>query len=113
MSLRFRSETKHAVATGLGAGTTVIVPAVTQQFVGIYKLIVTCSATATLQIQDTGSNALSQTFSFGANGGTITLDIPINTEPWWISGNNITPGLGIQFVVTGTINYDMWYLQQN
>jgi hypothetical protein len=107
MSLRSRSEALHKTAA-ITAGTTVIVSAITQQVVNIYKLIVTCSATATFQIQDTANTVLSQNFSFGANGGSIVLDIPINLEPWW--GTN--PGLGIQFVTTGgTINYDVWYVQ--
>ena len=111
MALRSRFETIH-VSGALAASTTVIVSAVALQFAAIYKLIVTTSGTATLIIQDTANNVLSQTFSFGTSGGSITLDIPINNEPWWMSGNGITAGLGLQYVVTGTVNHDTWYLQR-
>lgn len=106
MALRSRSETSHVVVSA-PAGTTGVVPASGASYTGIYKIIVTCSATATLQIQDTASNVLSQTFSFGANGGSLALDIPINGEPWWQA-----VAAGIQFVVTGaTISADVWYKQ--
>lgn len=107
MSLKSRLDTTHAIVAA-AAGTTAVVSAVAGQRAGIYKMIVNTSTTATFVIQDTANTALSQTFSFGANGGTFTLDIPINLEPWWQSGN----GLGLQFVVTGaTVNVDVWYLQ--
>jgi hypothetical protein len=115
MSLRSQSETKHAVISA-AAGTTTVVAAPTGSAginagvltTRIYKIIVTVGTTATLQIQDTANNVLSQTFSFGANGGSITLDIPINGEFWWGGA----AGTGLQFVVTGaTVSADIWYIQ--
>jgi hypothetical protein len=102
-------ENLHALLSVAAATTTIVITAVVGKRAGIYRMILTCAAAQTLVIQDTASGVLSQTFQFGANGGSITLDIPINGDPWW----NSALGLGIQFVTTtaAQTSADIWYMQ--
>jgi hypothetical protein len=101
-------ENLHALLSVASATTTVVIAAVAQKRAGIYRMILTVAGAQTIVIQDTASTVLSQTFQFGANGGSITLDIPINGDPWWNSGI----GLGIQFVTStaAQTSADVWYM---
>jgi hypothetical protein len=109
MSLRPIPECQHVIVNSAAGGTLAAVAAVANQGVGIYRMILTVPSTITVTIQDTGSNALSQPFAFGASGGSITLDTPINGDPWW----NSKVGLGIQLNASTTVQVsaDIWYLQ--
>jgi len=114
MSLRLRSEAVHAFGAG-GAGTTAIVSAVAGQIVKVYRMIVVNGAAGqTITLQDTINTAISQGFLLLANG-TITLDTPINGDPWFFSGdrgnNPIIPGLGIQWNGSAAFSFDLWFLQ--
>jgi hypothetical protein len=112
MGLRFRSECKLVSSLGtnytIGGSPITIVPAsqvVGIQRVGVYRLVIVAVAAATIQFQDTGSNILSAQYPLGVNGA-MTLDTPINGDPWWIGGQ----GLGLQLLLTGTgpVAADIW-----
>src|SRR5712671_6353089 len=112
MSLRGRSEALHVFGNVAGAGPSAIVPAVAGQIVRVYRVIVVNGAVAqTITLQDTSNAAISQGFVLLANA-TITLDTPINNDPWWFSGDRGTavtvPGLGIQWANTAAFGYDLW-----
>ena len=111
MSLRTFSETSHAIISNGGAsGTTAIVAASGTTRCSIYKMILTTAGAVSVTIQDTTAVALSQVFAFGANGGSITIDIPINNEPWF--GPTVA-GRGLQFNISAAVQVsaDVWYLQ--
>jgi hypothetical protein len=108
MSLRQGQECSHVIVNS-SAGTTPVVAAVATLRVYIYKMILTIGTPAiTMTIQDTAGVALTQAFQLAA-GGSVTIDVPNNQEPWW----NSNTGLGIQFVQSGTTPYglDLWYVQ--
>jgi hypothetical protein len=111
MSLRTTAECAHAFGNQATSGGTTwtVVTAVAMRRVYVYRLIITLGSTAsTVTLQDTASNALSQAFNMTGNG-SITLDTPINFDPWW----QTALGLGLQFVASSnstTVSYDVWYL---
>jgi hypothetical protein len=110
--LRTLSSCLHTFGTST-ATTTSLVTGVANQRVSVYRLILTIGTPGvTVTIQDTASSAaLSQPFQLAANGA-VTLDTPINGDPWW--SNTVTAaGNGIQLTQSGTttIAYDLWYLQ--
>jgi len=98
------------VSNGGAAGVTAAVAAVATQSVGIFRMILTCNGASTVTIQDTTSVALSQGFAFGASGGSVTLDVPINGDAWWQS----VAGRGIQINSSAAVQVsaDLWYLQR-
>ena len=115
MSLRLRTEAQHVFANVAGAGPTAILAAVAGQIVKVYRMIVVNGAAGqTITLQDTSNTAISQGFLLLANG-TITIDTPINGDPWFFSGDRgaspIVPGLGIQWSNSAAFGYDLWYLQ--
>jgi hypothetical protein len=108
MSLRTSAECAHVFGSSSSA-TIALVSAVAVKRVYVYRLIVTLASPAvTVTLQDTANAALSQPFQLAANS-SITLDTPINGDPWWQSGT----GLGVQFAQSGTtvIGFDVWFLQ--
>lgn len=109
MSLRSISECSHVIINSAAGGTLAAVAAVSGQRVGIYRMILTVATTVTVTVQDTANAALSQPFAFGSSGGSITLDTPINWDPWWTSAL----GLGIQLnaSVAVQVSADIWWLQ--
>ena len=110
MSLRSTPECQHVIVNSSAGGTLAVVAAVSGLSVAIYRMILTVATTDTVTVQDTSGGTLSQPFAFGASGGSITLDTPINGDPWWVSATN----LGIQLNSTAMVQVsaDIWYLQQ-
>jgi hypothetical protein len=103
------SECSHVIVGSAAGGTLAVVAAVAGQRAGIYRMILTTPSTVTVTIQDTGSNPLSQAFAFGASGGSIALDTPVNGDPWWQSN----AGLGLQLNLSAAVQVsaDFWFLQ--
>jgi hypothetical protein len=103
------SELQHTIINSAAGGTLPIAAAVANQRAGIYRIILTTAAAVTVTIQDTGSNALSEPFAFGVNGGSVVLDISSNGDPWWQSGT----GLGLQLNASAAVQVsgDIWWLQ--
>jgi hypothetical protein len=118
--LRFRPEATlfSTFATPQVAGTRVLVTAaqvIGIQRVGVYRMILVANAASTFAFQDTLGNPISATYSLTAAGSTVTLDTPINGDPWWQTGPNFaTPnyplGVGLQIVIggTGPVAFDIW-----
>ena len=107
MSLRLRSEALLSPVKNYPVTTTIAVAAVAGQRVGIYRLVLQAAGASVVTIQDTAGGVLSATYTFTTSAFMI-LDTPINSDPWWQSGN----GLGIQLVVTGAaVVADIWYMQ--
>lgn len=121
MGLRFRSEAQlfSSAGTPFAVGTTVIVAAslITQiKRVCVYRMVMVANAASTFQFQDTNGNAISALYSLTAAGSTVTLDTPINGDPWWSTGPSVmfpsNPlGVGLQLVIggTGPVAADIWY----
>ena len=111
MSLKDFIEALHVFSPTVSASTPqVALAAVPFQRVKVYRLILTLAGTAgTVQLQDTTGAALSHPFQLGITGG-ISLDVPFNYDPWWVTN----PSVGFQFVITGagTLGWDLWYLQK-
>jgi hypothetical protein len=108
--LHLGSECAHVLFSNNTIASTVAIPAVASQSAAIYRMILTCAAACNVTIQDTTAVALSQVFAFGASGGSITLDIPVNGDPWWQS----VAGRGIQINQSAAVQVsaDIWYLQR-
>jgi hypothetical protein len=102
-------ENQHTIINSAAGGTLPVVPAVAAQRVGIYRMILTVPSAVTVTIQDTASTPLSEPFAFGASGGTVVLDIPINGDMWFQSGL----GLGVQLAVSAAVQVsaDIYWLQ--
>lgn len=83
------------------------VPAANQKW-GIYRMLVTLSAAATVTIQDTVPTSLSQAFQLPANG-SIALDVSGNGDPWWQASAN---GLGGQLLLSASVTcgFDVWWM---
>jgi hypothetical protein len=110
--LHLGSECLHLIFSNGGAsGVTAAIPAVAGQTAAIYRMILTCVGASNVTIQDTTAVALSQAFAFSASGGSITIDIPINGDPWWQS----VAGRGISINSSGAVQVsaDIWYLQRS
>ena len=109
MSLRPIPECQHVIVNSAAGGTLAAVVAVANQGVGIYRMILTVPSAVIVTVQDTSGNALSQPFAFGSSGGSVTIDTPINGDPWW----NSVVGRGIQLNASTTVQVsaDIWYLQ--
>jgi hypothetical protein len=108
MSLRTSAECAHVFGS-TSSGTIALVSAVATKRVYVYRLVITLATPGvTVTLQDTANAALSQPFQLAANG-SITLDTPINFDPWWQSGT----GLGVQLAQGGStvIGFDVWYIQ--
>ena len=108
--LHLGSECAHVIFSNNTIASTTFVPAVAGSSVALYRMILTCAAACNVTIQDTTAVALSQVFAFGASGGSITLDIPINGDPWWQS----VAGRGMQVNQNAAVQVsaDFWYLQR-
>jgi hypothetical protein len=109
--LHLGSECAHFIFSNAGAsGTTAAIPAVASQSVALYRLILTCVGASNVTFVDTTAVALSQAFAFGASGGSITLDIPVNGDPWWqsLAGR----GISINSSAAVQVSADLWYLQR-
>src|SRR6266853_1994716 len=118
--LRHRPEAtlSSSFGTPFGPGTKVLITAAQVQGiqrVGVYRMILVANAASTFAFQDTAGNPISATYSLTAAGSTVTLDTPINGDPWWQTGPNFaTPnyplGVGLQLVIggTGPVAYDVW-----
>ena len=111
MSLRTGSECLHTFSTVASSLGTVVfnILAVPNQKIYLYRMIITIGSPAvTVQLTDFPAGPLSQPFNLGANGA-ITLDTPINFDPWYAT----VPGSGVGLVQSGTtpIAWDIWYLQ--
>ena len=111
MSLKDFSEALHTFSAAVSAATPqVALTAVPLQRVKVYRLIITLAGTAgTVQLQDTTGAAISAPFQLGITGG-VSLDVPFNYDPWWVTN----PSVGLQFAITGagTLGWDLWYLQK-
>lgn len=130
MSLRYGSEARHNFNNTTGTTINAIV-GVPGQRVFIYRFIATVSAACLLQLQDTNSNVMSQSFNLAATGG-ISLDVPFNLDPWWFTGqwllqnqaagqqgglSNPTgviqqgQGLGVNIILSTSVTtgWDIWY----
>ena len=109
MPLRSISECAHAIISSAAGGTIPAIPAVAGNSVNLYRMLLTIAGAASVAIQDTNGNNLSQAFTFPASGGAITLDTQINGDPWF----SASMGLGMQLLVSAAvqINVDIWYLQ--
>lgn len=107
--LHRQSECAHSIVNSAAGGTLPIATGVAGQLARIYRMILTTNGAVTVTIQDTGPNALSQPFTFGASGGSITVDIPINGDPWWQA---TAAGLGLQFNASAAVQVsaDVWYM---
>lgn len=116
MSLRYGSEAQHTFGTTATAATVNALAAVTGKRLFVYRLLITTSIAATLKLQDTNSNDMSQAFQLAATGG-VALDVPFNYDPWWFTGQGLAGaplagvGAGINFIVTGspTLGWDIWW----
>jgi hypothetical protein len=108
--LHLGSECSHNLFSSAGIGTVVAIAAVASQSAAIYRMILTCAGACSVTLQDTTGVALSQVFAFGASGGSITLDIPVNGDPWWQS----VAGRGIQINQSAAVQVsaDIWFLQR-
>ena len=102
-------ENNHSIINTAAGGTVVFAPAVAQQRVGVYRLLLITNAAVTVTFQDTSGAALSAPYTFGTNGGSITLDIPINGDMWWLS----SLGLGMQLVISAAVQVsaDVYWMQ--
>ena len=120
MGYRFRPEGQlvSSLSAGFATGTNVLVAAAKVlpiQRVGVFRMILGARAATTFQFQDTASNPISGLYTLTAAGSTVTLDTPINGDPWWMTGPNFTSpnnpiGVGLQIVVgTGTVDADIWF----
>lgn len=109
MPLRYLSDAAHVIVNSAAGGTLPIVAAVAGVRSNLYRLILTVPAAVTVTLQDTSGAALSQPFAFGTSGGSITLDVPINGDPWWTA----PLGRGLQFNASAAVQVsaDVWYLQ--
>jgi hypothetical protein len=119
-SLRFRPESQltSSAGTPYAAGTTVLLAAnkvLASQRVGVYRMILVANATSTFQFQDTSGNAISAQYSLTSAGSTVTLDTPVNGDPWWQTGPSLAfpsnpLGVGLQLVIggTGPVAADVW-----
>jgi hypothetical protein len=108
-TLNTRLTLLHAFGTTTGTTIPVVAATVvpTGQRVGIYRMLVTLSAAATLTVQDTSGTTLSQAFQLPANG-SIALDVSANGDAWW----QAQPNLGLQFLLSAsaTCGFDVWWL---
>lgn len=102
-------ECAHAIINSAAGGTLPIVSGVAGQLARIYRMILTTNAAVTVTVQDTGPNALSQPFAFGTNGGSITVDTPVNGDAWWQA---TALGLGLQLNASAAVQVsaDVWYM---
>jgi hypothetical protein len=118
--LRFRTEATliSSYGTALAVGTTILVPTtqiVGFQRIGVYRMVLVANAASTFQFQDTAGNPISALYSLTAAGSTVTLDTPINGDPWWMTGPTLAKptyplGVGLQLVIggTGPVAADIW-----
>ena len=105
-TLNGRSVLNHAF--GNTTGTSVpLVSAIAGQRAGIYALLITVSAAATVTVQDTTGAALSQGFQLPANG-SIALDVTANGDPWFQS--QAGRGLQLALSASATVGYDVYWL---
>ena len=109
MTLRSVPECSHVIVDSAAGGTIPVIAAVSGLGVNIYRLILTVPSAVDVEIQDTAGNSLSQNFAFGSSGGSITVDTPINGDPWWSAAT----GLGIQLDASAAVlvSADIYYIQ--
>lgn len=102
-------ECAHQIINSAAGGTLAIVAAVASQRVGVYRLVLVVPAAVTVTFQDTAGGALSAPYAFGTTGGSLTLDTPVNGDPWYQSG----VGLGLQLLVSAAVQVsaDVYTLQ--
>ena len=112
--LRFRSEatliSSFSAPFTVAASPIILVPTsqmVGIQRVGVYRMIMVAEAQTNFQFQDTAGNPISARYNLSAAGSTVTLDTPINGDPWW---QTTVAGRGLQLVLTGTgpVDADIW-----
>jgi hypothetical protein len=138
MSLRYGSEARHNFNTNAAPTTINAILPIPGLRIFVYRLLITAGTVttppATLKLQDTSANDMSQAFQLTSEGG-IALDVPFNLDPWWFTGQaliqgaataqqggltgaaltgNIVQGqgLGINFIVTGApsaLGWDIWW----
>ena len=110
MSLRTRFETQHTIINALGAGNATIASAVPGQQVSIYKVIIenTGAAATNVTFQDSAGAPISATYTMGVNG-FIILDVPINNEPWFVTGSGL--GARLNSSAAGPVQADIYWLQ--
>src|SRR5262245_4804694 len=120
--LRFRPEAQlvSSLAAGFpGATTTVLVTAaqLPQAFyrVGVFRMVLVARAAASsFQFKDSAGNNISAIYTLTGAGSTVTLDTPINGDPWWMTGPNFTSpnnpvGVGLSLAIgTGIVDGDIW-----
>ena len=121
MGYRFRPEGQ--LISSLDAGfpastTTILVPASAVlgiQRVGVFRMILVARAASSFQFEDTLGNDISAVYQLAGAGSAVTLDTPINGDPWWMTGPSFTSpnnpiGVGLSLTVGGGIvDADIWF----
>ena len=108
MSLRSTSECLHTFGNAATA-TIAVLPAVAGKRIAVYRMVLSNAAAATVTLQDTGANALSQQFQLPAGAVPTVMETQQNGDYWFVT---TAVGLGLQFVQGGTVNigWDVWYM---
>jgi hypothetical protein len=123
MGYRFRPEAQlfSSGTAGLtGSATTAIVTAaqlpLTLNRVGVFRMILVARAAASsFQFKDSAGNIIGAIYTLTAAGSTVTLDTPINGDPWWMTGPSFTfpnnpLGVGLSIAIgTGVVDADIWW----
>jgi hypothetical protein len=119
---RFRPEGQlfSSGAAGVAATTTTAIVAaagVPQGFsrVGVFRMVLVARGASTFQFKDSAGNIISAIYTLTAAGSTVTLDTPINGDPWWITGPtfafpNNPVGVGLSIAIGAAIvDADIWF----
>jgi hypothetical protein len=121
MGYRFRPEGQlvSSLAAGFPATTTTVLVAAALvlpiQRVGVFRMVLVARGASTFQFKDTAGNNISALYTLTAAGSTVTLDTPINGDPWWMTGPNFTSannpiGVGLSLAVGAAIvDADIWF----
>jgi hypothetical protein len=78
-------------------------------------MILVARGASSFQFEDTAGNDISAVYTLTAAGSTVTLDTPINGDPWWMTGPNfMSPtnpiGVGLSITVGAAIvDVDIWF----
>ena len=121
MGYRFRPEGQliSSLAAGFAATTiTILVPVsavLPIQRIGVFRMVLVARGASSFQFKDTSGNNISALYTLTAAGSTVTLDTPINGDPWWMTGPNFTSPnnpirVGLSMAVGAAIvNADIWF----
>ena len=122
MGYRFRPEGQlvSSLAAGFPATTTTVLVAATLlpltfNRVGVFRMVLVARGASSFQFKDTAGNNIGALYTLTAAGSTVTLDTPINGDPWWMTGPNFTSpnnpvGVGLSLAVGAAIvDADIWF----